>query len=391
MTRRSWIKSIFILCFFLSSTFVFAEPVNDNDFGFFLDIPEGYVISETSEDGMSYVFTHPNIPVTLALKITSDLNYNSSSIALQQTMLKLNANCQQDSFKWNNVNCSICSFKMHIDKDYAGWAISAPTQIDGFYLVLISYAPSDKEQACEQFIMSSLNSLCIDDRYYNTPGIISTFAFPPEGNKSITLEIGGKTINTSIDKSDIEAAQFVVDLEYSVLTLYSKHKLWKEAWQRYYRLIYRDSYTRLQDVSSDIFDALYSDCKKRNPSNPDITYAQELLTWVQNFEYTRATNKKSSDFTCLPGIICGQGSDCDSRSMLICTLLKSIDIETLFLFSPEYSHAVAATEINAPGQKYTLDGNYKEFLIGETTAKVTWGMIAKEHSDRKKWIPVILP
>lgn len=391
MTRRDWVKSFFILLFLFLSVYTFAEPVNDNDFGFSLDIPEGYYISETSEDGMSYIFSHPNIPVTLVLKITSDENYKSSSVALQQTMLKLNANSQMDSFKWNESQCGICSFKMLIDKEYAGWAVSTPTKVNGFFLVLMCYAPSEKEQGCEQFIMSSLNSLCIDERYYNYPGIIASFAFPPEGNKSITLNIGGKTVQTTIDKSDVEAAQFVVDLEYSVLTLYGKHKLWKEAWQRYYRLIYRDNYGRLQNVSADIFDAIYNDCKKKNPSNPDITYAQELLSWVQNFEYIRANNKKSSDFTCLPSILCGEGSDCDSRSMLICTLLKSIGIETLFLFSPEYSHAIVATDINAPGQKYTLDGNYKEFIFGETTAKVTWGMIAKEHSDRKKWIPVILP
>ena len=45
----------------------------------------------------------------------------------------------------------------------------------------------------------------------------------------------------------------------------------------------------------------------------------------------------------------------------------------------------------APGQKYEVEGTGREFLMGETTAKVTWGTIAQEHADRKKWIPVILP
>ena len=58
------------------------------------------------------------------------------------------------------------------------------------------------------------------------------------------------------------------------------------------------------------------------------------------------------------------------------------------LISREYSHAVAITQINAPGQKYLMESNKKEYLFGETTAKVTWGMIAQEHADRKKWIPV---
>ena len=384
-------KNILILFLFFCALTLFGEPIHDKDFGFSLDIPEGFKVDTYTEDGMSYAFSHPNLPVFLAMKITSDVSYTSPSVALKQTLQKLNAQSSQEVFKWNDTICSISSFKMEIEKKYAGWAVATPTSVEGFYLVLLCYAPAEKEQSCERFIMSTLNSLCIQEDKYNTPGIITTFAFPEEGSRKINLHIGGKKISTAIDKSDVDAAQFVVDLEYSVLSLYSKHKLWKEAWKRYYRMIYRDSYERLSKVSSDIFDALYEDCKKTNPKNPEIAYAQQLLSWVQDFEYVRANSKNHSDFTCLPGAITGKGSDCDSRSLLICVLLKSIGIETLFLFSPDYSHAVAAADINAPGQKYSLDGDFKQYIFGETTAKVTWGMIAQDQADRKKWIPVILP
>lgn len=391
MARRVWIKVITLLLFFINCTSIFSEVITDKDFGFSLDIPEGFIIAEHTDDGMSYLFTHPNIPVNLALKITNTPEYDSSYTALLQSLKKLNAKYEIDEFYWNEIPCSISSFSMNIDQNYAGWSVATPTRINNCYLVLLCYSPAKKEHACEQFIMSTLNSLCIDESLYNTPGIIATYAYPTEGIKQINLSIGDKIINTKIDKSDCDASQFVVDLEYSVLTLYGKHKLWKEAWQRYYRMIYRDSFGRLQCVSENIFNGLYSDCKKRNPSNPDIEYAQRLLSWVQGFNYVRASDAKNADFTSLPNILCNAGSDCDSRSMLLCVLLKSINIETLFLFSPEYSHAMVATDIEAPGQKYSLDGNYKQYIMGETTANVTWGMIAQEHSDRKKWIPVLLP
>ena len=48
-------------------------------------------------------------------------------------------------------------------------------------------------------------------------------------------------------------------------------------------------------------------------------------------------------------------------------------------------------ENQAPGQKYEVEGTGRSFLMGETTAKVTWGTIAQEHADRSKWIPVIMP
>ena len=73
--------------------------------------------------------------------------------------------------------------------------------------------------------------------------------------------------------------------------------------------------------------------------------------------------------------------------MLVSILLNYIGIDTAILISHEYSHAMVVTDIPAPGQTYTME-NGREYLMGETTAKITWGMIAQEHADRTKWIPV---
>ena len=131
----------------------------------------------------------------------------------------------------------------------------------------------------------------------------------------------------------------------------------------------------------------YPDLKKSAPQDADIKYAQALLSWVQGFGYERSKSKNESDFTSLPAAISGKGSDCDSRSMLISALLNYTGIDTALLISREYSHAMVITDIPAPGQTYTME-NGKEYLMGETTAKVTWGTIAADHADRTKWIPV---
>ena len=73
MTRLSKIKSIFLLFFCLTFQPIFSEVIQDADFGFFLDIPEGYEIANYSNDGLSYIFEHPNIPVTFAMKIVCQL------------------------------------------------------------------------------------------------------------------------------------------------------------------------------------------------------------------------------------------------------------------------------------------------------------------------------
>ena len=388
MTRLSKFGFLFVFLLLSCIFSLNAESISDKDFKFSLDIPEGFQIDSYTEDGMSYIFSHPNIPVTLVLRIYNNLDKTDSSSVLKNTLSKLSAKSDIDSFYWSEKTCAISSFSMTIDQNYKGWAICAPSLIEGSYINLMCYAPSDKEAACEQFIMSTLNGLCINPDYYYVPGIITSYAFPSQGKTQNKVTINNKTIISQIDKADIEASNFVIELEYSVLKLYAKHALWKEAWQRYYKMIYRDAFGRLEDFSEKTFEALYPLAEKENPSNPDITYAQYLLSWVQTFNYQRAGNINDSDFTSPLAAICGQGNDCDSRSMLLSILLNSIDVESILLFSIDYSHAMAATNIKAPGQTYKLEENQKEYIFGETTDNVTWGMIVQDQSDRSKWIPV---
>lgn len=385
--KHKGMQRLFLLfLIFFAATQSFAEPITDRDFGFSLDVPEGFEISDYAQDGMSYVFSHPNIPVTLIMKITGEPDAQDSRDVLKTNLAKLSAKGDTDSFLWSGKNCGISNFSMQIDTSYTGWAVTAPVKITGYYVLLLCYAPSDKP-GCEQFIISTLNSLCINDDLKNTPGIITSYAFPAEGRKTISVKIGDKQIKTSLDKIDEEAAKFTVDLEYAVLNLYANHKMWKEAWQRYYRMVYRDNAGRLEQAAADIYNALYPDLKMKYHQDADIKYAQSLLTWVQGFGYQRAGTKNESDFTSLPAAISGKGSDCDSRSMLVSALLNYTGIDTAILISREYSHAITVTDIPAPGQTFTME-NGREYLMGETTAKVTWGTISADHADRTKWIPV---
>ena len=386
MTRFCKKLFYFLLIIFAITSYSFSEQITDRDFGFSLDIPEGFEIADYTEDGMSYVFSHPNIPVTLVMKLTEEKNAKSAAEVLNINLKKLNASGETDSFKWNGTVCGISYFSMSLDDNYSGWAVSAPVKIQDYYVILLCYAPESKK-GCEQFIISTINSLSINNEYLNTPGIITSYAFPPEGSEYVLLKIGGKEIKTSLDKSDEEAAKFVIDLEYSVLNLYANHKMWKEAWQRYYRMIYRDNAGRLQQTAKNIYDSIYPELKKSKPQDADIKYAQALLSWVQTFGYERAQSKIESDFTSLPASIKGKGSDCDSRSMLVSVLLNYTGIDTAMLISREYSHAVVVTDIPAPGQTFTME-NGREYLFGETTARVTWGMLAQDQADRTKWIPV---
>ena len=387
-TKLIYKKLSALLIAFFASLWLFAEPVIDQTFGYTLDIPEGYELSATTNDNLSLAFNHKNLPVTLAVKI-----YESTEDAftvLQTALEKIGSKDKAGSFEWNNKLCAISktSFELADGQEFGGWALCAPTKLEGYFLTLLCYAPKSISEKCNYFIMSTLNSLQIGDE--KTRGIVTEFAYPKQGKQDIQLVIDGKKIKTSIDKSDAEAAEFVVNIEFAVLTMYANHPQKMEAWKRYYRLIYRDSYARLSHVSNDIYKALSADIKTKSPKNVELGYAQALLSWVQTFDYKRAKVKTNSDFTPLPAILTGEGSDCDSRSMLVSLLLNAKDIPSVLLLSPSFSHAMAGTEIKAPGQTFTDPESKKEYLMGETTAKVTWGTIAQDHADKSKWFAIEL-
>ena len=145
----------------------------------------------------------------------------------------------------------------------------------------------------------------------------------------------------------------------------------------------------MSKVAFDINSVLFPVAVKRNPKHPEEEINAMLLDWVQNFEYVRQADKKSTDFTNVIDAVSGFGSDCDSRSMLMCILMKHLGVNTALFISREYSHAVYGVLLNQEGAKIEIDGSW--YLLNETTARgVKPGLIAQEQSDTEKWIPVPL-
>ena len=379
---------IFLICV-LFPPLLSAEEVIDNEYGYSLDLPEGFSVAEYTQDGFSYRFVHDKMPVSLILKLYTDNKFNSSEQALSGTLDKLSAKYEIDKFEWRNVDCAISSFEMKLPntKGSKGWSVGVPLVQKNAHLVLLCYADLDKALNCEQFIISSLNSLAIDRGSYFSPGIITTYAFPRNNLKDVSILVNGKNIKTQIDADDNIANQFVVDCEFAVMSLYANDKNWVKAWQRYYRAIYRDSYGRLKKVAFDINSEL--DDVVSSSENPNFEIDKFLLNWVQSFDYKRDNKSKtSSDFTNLIDTLLNKGSDCDSRSMLMCVLLNNMGIDSVLFVSREYSHAIYGSDVNAWGAKIKV--GEKEYLLGETTARdIEPGLIAKEFSDTYKWIPVV--
>ncbi len=388
--RKIFLTILLTLIFASTST---AELITSQKFSYSIDFPEGFEISDMEEDETTVLFKHTILSVEALIKVWPQEIFEDSLKAMEGTMKKLDATFDTSEVVWRNRKCTVASFsssKLSQEK-CDGWGVSIPLTEKKSCLVVLSYAKSNIARDCEQFMISLLDSILIDAGSLKENGIITAAFFPRNKPEEINLTIEGNNITTQIDAIDSEANQFVLEREFDVFKLYAvqNSKLAIPAWQRFYRIVAKDSLSRLKKASFDIKSELTQYAKEKDPKNPDAAIAQTLLFWTQKMQYERASsNAAKVDFTNVIDILKGKGCDCDSRSMLLAVLTKNMGMDSCFVISSEYSHALFAVCFpDKQGQTIKIDG--KNYLLGETTHKdVTLGMIPTNRQDSSKWISV---
>lgn len=372
-----------LIIIFFPLSFLSAEYFGNADNTFTLDFPEGFAIAQQNGDD-SYHFKHTQLPVDVILRIYPLSRYNSSESAIDNVCEQLQAEISHQSYTWRNTNCCLGTFNFS-NGAKEGWALSVELPLEKGILVLLVYTDKAQGKALTQFQISILDSLCIDRGSFYEAGPVTSYAFPPEGKKECKIHIEGMEIETSIDIVDEEANKFVIEREYAILNMYVQSKMLNEAWKRYYRIIYKDSYHRMRKAAFDIYNEIFPIAVERNKENPDYELAQILLSWVQKMKYKR--DFSSSDFSPLPKVLCEGDSDCDSRSLLLAVLMSQMNYKTMLFVSPEYQHAFFGIDIEGKGAHLKV-GN-TSYLLGETTANVALGLVPQDMSDMNKWMGML--
>lgn len=387
MTSNKLKKGFFI---FILLTLAFAKSfAQDDEPYYFFDLPIGFE-ELPSEDTNVKLYQHEKFGITLISKVVDIDEDTTLEKTTEKCLENFSDDYQTQDFIWNGTPCLIANPAATInDVPLTGMSYTvelSKTQ----HLFILLYAHKDFFDSYFSAMYSAINSLCINDDYYYTPGIlISAFSEDePKNPKKYKFKIGDVDIKKqiTINTSDVSLSQMNIEVEYDLLNKYLNTDDVIEAWKRYYRILYRDNYGRIKPQMEIIITELKDYAKKNNVENVDLFIAQTLLTWTQSFGYQRAPTANESDFNSLPAVLIGAANDCDSRSFLICAFLNYYGINSILLISPEYKHAMPAIALNEPGQKYNYNG--KEYLMGETTARLTWGTIAAKMQDRTKWFAV---
>ncbi len=380
-TKKYLISFIFIIVLIQG---VFSEQLQNYAWGYSLDLPEGFVMS-SNDNNARYQFDHSMLPITLIIASYGQDRYASTQDALNGVYSALQLDGDSENVTWRQTINTVGIFSMVIEgQEYKGWAVSVAMPRNMGTSVFLCYAPTSQYDSLEQVIVSTLDSVGIIGSTALDQGLLTRYAFPPEGDVEVTVEIGLKEIRSFIDKSDVLANEFVVQREYAILTFFAETPLWKEAWQRFYRMIYKDAYKRLQKLSFSIYNGLQADIKQEHGEDFDRVLAQTLLTWVQGFEYERIP--LGTDFVPLPAIVLGEGSDCDSRALFLAVLMSHMRYDTMLFVSRDYGHAFFGIAIDGEGARLSAEGI--SYLLGETTAPVSIGLVPQDMSEISKWIAI---
>jgi hypothetical protein len=368
---------LFAICYLLFSIPLSASPLHSTAWGFRLDLPEGYEYADGNNQDR-YSFKGPNGAMFDVIV------YNGVYQNVEQMAKDVNRRLGNDGeialFDYEGKAAAIMD--LHF-KNFSGWGICVElAKSSGSakqpLLCALAYSPSSGADM-DLFHVSALDSITPSDLEARRPGPVTEFSFP-RGETTIEIPIKGTTINALIRKNDAEAAQALVDREFALLRNYENAPNWQEAWIRFYRAIYRDSWDRIANAVFRLEREWNSDARLDNRA-----FAEKALAFVQGFSYER--NLEGSDFVNLvTALIEGRG-DCDSRSMLWAMLLEQADIPSAIMVSRVHSHAMGLADVPGGGARFDLDG--KKWLVAETTDKIGIGLISADKSDIASWLGVI--
>jgi len=398
-----------LILFFLP--FVYSTPLYSPTWGFKVDLPIGYEF--TGGDGKDK-FSFENkegAKFDIAIYYASPGQtppYTSLEAMAQDVKRRLNSSGDIDFFEYRQKKIYILELVFSLPGagggPMSGWALctelgaNLPRTLPGTaqtgttgrnnpqtgpsrntapppMLLAMAYGPRARQDLMTLHF-SALDSLAPEESDNLAPGPITEFSYPRENR--VKEGVFGLGLEAWIFKEDAEAAQALIDREFKVLTRYQNSPDWRDAWIRFYRAIYRDSFDRIIDIAFQV------ERKMNIPARENRELADQILQWVQSFSYER--DLLGSDFMNLVTAATEGRGDCDSRAMLWAIVLKQANINSAIMVSRIYSHAMGLADVPGAGARFEVNG--QKFLVAETTSKVSIGLIGETVSEVSGWLGI---
>ncbi len=345
----------------------------------YVNVPEGWYVLENKDDKVT--FTDPGNSAFFQIKRYPGNRFKQIMDLYSSVSRELGSTGEGEKFLFGtresyfaNINFSSSGY------NYKGYLVCIEGESED--LVLLAFSEKDNFDTYNDFILSAMDSFSLNESGLRSPGPVSQFYYPwPGRDKTINyLSINSKKVAVSFDINEVDAARVLIEREARILVQYTDSNLVNSAWTRYYKLIYRDNYSRLKRISRIVDSEISDDFESLSP----LDKSSLLLKWIQGFEYIRTGTL--SDLMGPVDTVFKEAGDCDSRSLLYAMLLEYNGIDSILMVSSEYSHSLTGVAVDGKGAHFNFNGiNY---LIAETTANVSIGLIDSTMADPSKWMGI---
>lgn len=304
------------------------------------------------------------------------------------------------------------------ENGHSGYMMSI--EFSGNAGVLFVTAPEDQRDGADQELLSVADAFA--PRRPTAGPVSSFFEGDNRARESVDIRFPGPDARDDYPSGEVEFAtgqmaadtgEMLVSREAGILAEYEFEESsagdgsqlapagdedpeWIRAWRRYFRLIYRDSYQRIENLSDDI-EAYIED-----NDVPEAARADLVLSWLQAFEFHQVDN--AGRFQPPVASLLSANGDCDSLAMIYAIILDHLGIEAQMLVSVEHGHGVAIVSADDadPGQgdaqgspqgvetsgeatqtQFELEG--ETYLPAEMTTAWPLGEIAGDQVDASGW------
>jgi hypothetical protein len=339
-------------------------------------MPQGWEALESTDTQVT--FSGASGQCYFQLKTYPAARFASAEDIAVFTANELRADAEGEPFSYLGEDAMFFSFLFAMNNQpYDGFGLT----INGadYDWIIISFAASPVYERFTPFLLSSLDSFSLDDRGLLSPGPVSRYyqeSYGEEEFVNVSVPFRQTRLSMELEKFAMESSTLVVEREAVVLNNYTPEDA--DAWSRFYRMIYRDTYRKMDPLyRAMIFEGL-------RPGGEPAALAGELLAFVQNFEYDRTWNL--ADFAAPQEVLISGTGDCDSLAILYVILLKHYGVEGILMVSSRYSHALAAADVTGPGARFPFEGT--NYLVAETTAPVSLGQIEASMSNVEGWLGI---
>jgi len=393
------IAVLWVLALFPSS----AAQIQVQEAGYCIDLPEGWGPVESynrDSNNMNLSFSNKAYTAFLNIIAFSPDSFGKAKDMFNYVKTQLKASGEGASFLFSGENAFFAELRFKSSgKDHRGYFIFINSdKRNSFDYALLCFSTVKDYTKNHDSLLSALDSFANGEALKLFPGPVSQFYYPVNYlftdaasiNSSrirktdiiVPVQIGEERYVLPFDSREIDATKVVVDREARILSAYkTESREAMNAWKRFYRVIYRDNFHRLDKLYSILFKDKEQDVKANR-----VSLAAGMLKFVQGFKYIRTAT--TADLLSPLSAASRLSGDCDSRGLLYLILLHHIDIDSVLLVSTRYHHSAVGVGIVGRGAKINFEG--RNYMYAEVTDNVAIGQVPKSMADPSGWIPIKL-